>query len=178
MLTFWLSFLLQIPSFCYDFFLSFLSSCRFFADHGKVLKTINAASADDSSKVSSVVIEELDVLAKPEPIRNLKIVRTIQYGEFDVSLFLCHSEKIAFNSCQKVESRDRPLLNLSLLPPSLHTIRKVILSLFTSNVVMETKNFSSLARLRNFKLDFFLSSCSFTFLSQSHTMWTITFVTS
>jgi hypothetical protein len=51
-----------------------------------VLKTINAASADDSSKVSSVVIEELDVLAKPEPIRNLKIVRTMQYGEFDVSL--------------------------------------------------------------------------------------------
>jgi hypothetical protein len=54
----------------------------FSADHGKVLKTINAASADDSSKVSSVVIEELDVLAKPEPIRNLKIVRTMQYGEF------------------------------------------------------------------------------------------------
>lgn len=75
--------LLQIPSiFCDD---SFFYS----ADHGKVLKTINAASADDSSKVSSVVIEELDVLAKPEPIRNLKIVRTMQYGEFefDVSLF-------------------------------------------------------------------------------------------
>lgn len=53
-----------------------------FTDNGKVLKTINAASADDSSKVSSVVIEELDVLAKPEPIRNLKIVRTMQYGEF------------------------------------------------------------------------------------------------
>jgi len=56
----------------------------FSADHGKVLKTINAASADDSSKVSSVVIEELDVLAKPEPIRNLKIVRTMQYGEFQL----------------------------------------------------------------------------------------------
>jgi hypothetical protein len=73
-----LSFLLQIPSFCNDIsLLLFLP-----ADHGKVLKTINAASADDSSKVSSVVIEELDVLAKPEPIRNLKIVRTMQYGEF------------------------------------------------------------------------------------------------
>jgi hypothetical protein len=56
-------------------------------DQGKVLKIINAASADDTSKVSSVVIEELDVLAKPEPIRNLKIIRTTQYGEFfcDVS---------------------------------------------------------------------------------------------
>jgi hypothetical protein len=67
-------------------FLLRFSSSHFSADHGKVLKTINAASADDSSKVSSVVIEELDVLAKPEPIRNLKIVRTMQYGEFDVSL--------------------------------------------------------------------------------------------
>lgn len=68
------------------FYLPFAISVS--VDHGKVLKTINAASADDSSKVSSVVIEELDVLAKPEPIRNLKIVRTMQYGEFDVSLFL------------------------------------------------------------------------------------------
>ncbi|CRK93680.1 CLUMA_CG007209, isoform A [Clunio marinus] len=85
-------------------------------DHGKVLKTINAASADDSSKVSSVVIEELDVLAKPEPIRNLKIVRTMQYdqpkdGNYDdgkliivtdsqilaIALHRCNSEKI--NSC-------------------------------------------------------------------------------
>lgn len=80
MLTFWLSF-------CFKFLLFVTISFRLFADHGKVLKTINAASADDSSKVSSVVIEELDVLAKPEPIRNLKIVRTMQYGEFDVSLF-------------------------------------------------------------------------------------------
>lgn len=58
--------------------LSFLSV----TDQGKVLKTINAASADDSSRVTSVVIEELDVLSKPEPIRNLKIIRTMQYGEF------------------------------------------------------------------------------------------------
>lgn len=69
-------------------FVTISFSTPFPADHGKVLKTINAASADDSSKVSSVVIEELDVLAKPEPIRNLKIVRTMQYGEFDVSLYL------------------------------------------------------------------------------------------
>lgn len=77
---------LQIPS-LFSVTISFLFFHCVSADHGKVLKTINAASADDSSKVSSVVIEELDVLAKPEPIRNLKIVRTMQYGEFDVSLF-------------------------------------------------------------------------------------------
>lgn len=50
--------------------------------------------------MSSVVIEELDVLAKPEPIRNLKITRSIQYGEFDVSLFQL-GEKIAFDPRQK-----------------------------------------------------------------------------
>lgn len=74
---FCLKFLLPPISYIFHFlFFSFYS-----ADHGKVLKTINAASADDSSKVSSVVIEELDVLSKPEPIRTLKIVRTTQYGE-------------------------------------------------------------------------------------------------
>lgn len=42
---------------------------------------MNAESADSNKKVSSVVIEELDVLAKSEPIRNLEIVRTMQYGK-------------------------------------------------------------------------------------------------
>lgn len=50
-------------------------------DHGKIIKTVNAESADSNKKVSSVVIEELDVLAKSEPIRNLEIVRTTQYGK-------------------------------------------------------------------------------------------------
>lgn len=73
--------------FCFKFLthvpyiMIFFSSCLI-SDHGKVLKTINAASANDSSKVSSVVIEEIDVLSKPEPIRNLKIVRTMQYGKY------------------------------------------------------------------------------------------------
>lgn len=51
-------------------------------DHGKIIKTVNAESADSNKKVSSVVIEELDVLAKSEPIRNLEIVRTMQYGKY------------------------------------------------------------------------------------------------
>lgn len=54
----------------------------FFLDHGKIIKTVNAESADSNKKVSSVVIEELDVLAKSEPIRNLEIVRTMQYGKY------------------------------------------------------------------------------------------------
>lgn len=37
--------------------------------------------------MTSVVIEELDVLAKPEPIRNLKIVRTMQYGELATMMY-------------------------------------------------------------------------------------------
>lgn len=51
-------------------------------DHGKVIKTVNAESADSNKKVNSVVIEELDVLTKNEPIRNLEIVRTTTYGEY------------------------------------------------------------------------------------------------
>lgn len=53
----------------------------FFADHGKIIKAVNAESADSSKKVNSVVIEELDVLPTNEPIRNLEIIRTTQYGE-------------------------------------------------------------------------------------------------
>lgn len=55
-----------------------------------------------------MVIEELDFLAKPEPIRNLKIVRTMQYGEFDVSLFSEREncEKIAFNPCHEKKNEN------------------------------------------------------------------------
>lgn len=66
-------------NFQFSFFMTFY--IIFIADHGKIIKTVNAASADDSEKVQSVVIEELDVLSRSEPIRNLKIVRTMQYGE-------------------------------------------------------------------------------------------------
>lgn len=52
------------------------------SDHGKIIKAVNAESADSNKKVSSVVIEELDVLAKNEPIRSLEIVRTTQYGTY------------------------------------------------------------------------------------------------
>lgn len=51
------------------------------SDHGKIIKTVNAESADSSKKVNSVVIEELDVLPTNEPIRNLEIIRTTQYGK-------------------------------------------------------------------------------------------------
>lgn len=44
---------------------------------------MNAESADSAEKVTSVVIEEIDVLPKSEPIRNLEIVRTMQYGEWN-----------------------------------------------------------------------------------------------
>lgn len=54
---------------------SVLISAQWISDHGKIIKAVNAESADSSKKVSSVVIEELDVLNKNEPIRNLEIVR-------------------------------------------------------------------------------------------------------
>lgn len=47
------------------------------SDNGKVIKTINAASADPhESAVKPVVIEEIQVFAPNVTIRNLKIVRT------------------------------------------------------------------------------------------------------
>uniref|UniRef100_A0A1A9UMY4 Sema domain-containing protein n=1 Tax=Glossina austeni TaxID=7395 RepID=A0A1A9UMY4_GLOAU len=52
-------------------------------DHGKIIKSVNAESADSDKKVTSVVIEEIDVLPKSEPIRNLEIVRTMQYGKIN-----------------------------------------------------------------------------------------------
>lgn len=49
----------------------------FSTDNGRVIKTINAASADPhESAVKPVVIEELQVFAPNVTIRNLKIVRT------------------------------------------------------------------------------------------------------
>ena len=78
-------------------------------DHGKVLKTINAASADDSSKVSSVVIEELDVLAKAEPIRNLKIVRTMQYGESLSLMYHYYRVKLLFGFDRQKKRHERNL---------------------------------------------------------------------
>lgn len=65
-------------------FLNFLFLSLFFsyADHGKIIKAVNAQSADSSINVTSVVIEELDVLPTNEPIRNLEIIRTTQYGKY------------------------------------------------------------------------------------------------
>ncbi|XP_037911810.1 semaphorin-1A isoform X2 [Hermetia illucens] len=94
-------------------------------DHGKVIKTVNAESADSNKKVNSVVIEELDVLTKNEPIRNLEIVRTTTYdqakdGNFDdgklvivtdsevvaIKLHRCNSDKIT--SCSECVALQDP----------------------------------------------------------------------
>lgn len=45
-------------------------------DNGKVIKAINAASADGHDAVTSVVVEELQVFPTNVTVRNLKIVRT------------------------------------------------------------------------------------------------------
>lgn len=95
-------------------------------DHGKIIKTVNAESADSNQKVSSVVIEELDVLARNEPIRGLEVVRTQQYeqpkegGAYDdgrlvivtdsqvitIKLHRCNSEKIT--SCSECVALQDP----------------------------------------------------------------------
>ncbi|ALC39863.1 maker551 [Drosophila busckii] len=94
-------------------------------DHGKIIKSVNAESADTAEKVSSVVIEEIDVLTKSEPIRNLEIVRTMQYdqpkdGSYDdgkliivtdsqviaIQLHRCHNDKIT--SCSECVALQDP----------------------------------------------------------------------
>ncbi|CAD7000624.1 unnamed protein product [Ceratitis capitata] len=94
-------------------------------DHGKIIKSVNAESADSEAKVSSVVIEEIDVLPKSEPIRNLEIVRTMQYdqpkdGSYDdgkliivtdsqviaIQLHRCHDDKIT--SCSECVALQDP----------------------------------------------------------------------
>ncbi|XP_035777828.1 semaphorin-1A-like [Anopheles albimanus] len=94
-------------------------------DHGKILKTVNAESADSNKKVTSVVIEEIDALQTNEPIRTLEIVRTMQYdtakdGSYDdgkliivtdttvlaIKLHRCSSEKIT--SCSECVALQDP----------------------------------------------------------------------
>ncbi|XP_055903183.1 semaphorin-1A isoform X3 [Eupeodes corollae] len=94
-------------------------------DHGKIIKSVNAESADSNKKVSSVVIEEIDVLTKSEPIRNLEIVRTMQYdqpkeGSYDdgklviitdsqvlaIKLHRCNNDKIT--SCSECVALQDP----------------------------------------------------------------------
>ncbi|XP_038106044.1 semaphorin-1A isoform X2 [Culex quinquefasciatus] len=94
-------------------------------DHGKIIKTVNAESADSSKKVSSVVIEEIDALPTSEPVRSLEIVRTMQYdtpkdGSYDdgkliivtdttviaIKLHRCSSEKIT--SCSECVALQDP----------------------------------------------------------------------
>lgn len=53
-----------------------------YLESGKIIKTVNAASADSNKKVNSVVIEEINILSNNESIRNLEIVRTMQFGNY------------------------------------------------------------------------------------------------
>jgi semaphorin 6 len=74
-------------------------------DNGKVIKAVNAESADSATKVNPVVIEEIQVFPPNVPIRNLKVVRdkTVMDGRLVVvsdseiqslRLHRCYSDKI------------------------------------------------------------------------------------
>jgi semaphorin 6 len=80
-------------------------------DNGKVIKAVNAESADSATKVNPVVIEEIQVFPPNVPIRNLKVVRdkTVMEGRLVVvsdseiqalRLHRCYSDKII--SCRFV----------------------------------------------------------------------------
>lgn len=50
-------------------------------DNGKVIKAINAESADSKDKVSPVVIEEIQAFPANVPVRGIKVVRSSQIGD-------------------------------------------------------------------------------------------------
>lgn len=87
------------------FILSF--SLFLVSDHGKIIKAVNAESADSIKKVSSVVIEELDVLPTSEPIRNLEIIRTMQYGKLKKK----RRGKIETGKCRTLFNSERNTLS-------------------------------------------------------------------
>lgn len=50
-------------------------------DNGKVIKAVNAESADSHQKVSPVVIEEIQAFPPAIPVRGIKVVRASQAGD-------------------------------------------------------------------------------------------------
>lgn len=50
-------------------------------DNGKVIKAVNAESADSHQKVSPVVIEEIQAFPPTIPVRGIKVVRASQAGD-------------------------------------------------------------------------------------------------
>ncbi|KAL6443081.1 hypothetical protein ACFW04_002802 [Cataglyphis niger] len=50
-------------------------------DNGKVIKAVNAESADSHQKVSPVVIEEIQAFPQTVPVRGIKVVRASQAGD-------------------------------------------------------------------------------------------------
>ncbi|XP_020291407.1 semaphorin-1A isoform X2 [Pseudomyrmex gracilis] len=105
-------------------------------DNGKVIKAINAESADSHQKVSPVVIEEIQAFPPTVPVRGIKVVRASQAGDGledgrlvvisdsqvqALRLHRCHSDRIlSCNECvglqdpycawDKVEGKCRALV--------------------------------------------------------------------
>lgn len=78
-------------------------------DNGKVMKAVNADSADTTERVTPVVIEDIQVFPPNVPVRNLKVVRhsSLSEGRLIVvsdsevqalRLHRCYSDKIT--SCR------------------------------------------------------------------------------
>ncbi|XP_067002986.1 semaphorin-1A [Anabrus simplex] len=86
-------------------------------DNGKVIKAVNADSADTLNRVSPVVIEEIQVFPPHVPVRNLKVVRdsslpdgrlvVVADGEVQaLRLHRCYSDKIL--SCSECVALQDP----------------------------------------------------------------------
>lgn len=87
-----------------------------FTDNGKVLKTVNAESADSIQRVTPVVIEEIQVFPSNVSVRNIQIVRTDTLSEGRLVVISdLEVVSLKLHRCDKVNSGCRLVFYLYFL---------------------------------------------------------------
>lgn len=64
------------------------------SDNGKIIKAVNALSADSRHGVRTAVIEEIQVLPTHVPVRGLRIMRTIKNGKEETRLIVVSDSEV------------------------------------------------------------------------------------
>lgn len=61
-------------------------------DNGKVIKAINAESADSHERVNPVVIEEIQAFPTTVPVRGIKVSLRLSRAQIMLHVFFCFHE--------------------------------------------------------------------------------------
>jgi hypothetical protein len=128
-----------------------------FTDNGKVIKAVNAGSADTTERVTPVVIEEIQVFPPQVAVRNLKVVRdsslpdgrlvVVSDGEVQaLRLHRCYSDKIlscryVITSFSNVVKRMDTLIQVALYLKSLATFPVKLYVVFEQCVLLLNTRF-------------------------------------